>query len=131
MTREEAIKVLENERACVLNDACQRAECANCALVMETEDVLSALDLALSALRGPTREMVERMRGRMLFNVSDWDGSWVAKCSRCGSVIGMGNKGDYDITRKFVFCPVCMAPFTDEAISMMLERWREAVDDEN
>ena len=63
MTREEAIKVLENERACVLNDTCQRAECANCALVMETEDVLSALDLALTALRGPTREMVERMLG--------------------------------------------------------------------
>ena len=31
-----------------------------------TEDTLEALDLALAALRGPTREMVERMRGEWI-----------------------------------------------------------------
>ena len=123
MTREEAIKVLENERACVLNDACQRAECANCALVMETEDVLSALDLALSALRGPTREMVERMfPGCALCN---WGGLDYVGVDSDGIYLSKPSKNE-----KFRFCPVCGKPLTDEAVDMMLERWKEAVEHE-
>lgn len=51
MTREEAIKVLETEIACVKRDSCARIECANCDLVMLTEDILTAFDMAISALR--------------------------------------------------------------------------------
>ena len=87
MTREEAVNRLEKL----------------CEVFSKSTKTIEAIETVISSQHGPTREMVERMRGRMLFNVSDWDGSWVAKCSRCGSVIGMGNKGDYDITRKFVF----------------------------
>lgn len=31
---------------------------------------------------------------------------------------------------QFLFCPKCGKPLTDEAVDMMLERWKEAVDGE-
>lgn len=49
MTREEAVEILQEE-----HDWSQ-----------ELSYVLKALDLAIAALRGPTREMVERMRGEI------------------------------------------------------------------
>lgn len=51
MTREEAITVLENEVKCVLRDSCERSECASCDLVMPVEKILSAYDMAISALQ--------------------------------------------------------------------------------
>ena len=45
------IQVLENERACALNEKCQRPECAQCELVMDVDDVIFALDFALEAVR--------------------------------------------------------------------------------
>ena len=83
---------------------------------------LQALQIALAALRPVSRERVERMRGEMLYDTSDWNGSWIAKCSRCNATIGMGNKGDYNITKKYRFCPMCMSPLTDEAVQMVMER---------
>ena len=50
MTRAEAIKILER-RTTIPGDG------------YTFEQINEALDLALSALRGPTREMVEEMRG--------------------------------------------------------------------
>lgn len=50
-TYEKVIRVLENERACALSEKCQRPECAQCELVMDTEDVIFALDFALEAVR--------------------------------------------------------------------------------
>lgn len=81
------------------------------------------------ALCEPTREMVERMRGMILSDVSGWDGSWNAKCSRCGATIGLGSEGEYDITHKYRFCPMCMSPFTNEAVDMMLKRLEALKDD--
>ena len=73
------------------------------------------------ALRGPTREMVERMRGEW---IPYFDGDHIMperyyECSRCSS------RG-YRMKRNF--CPACGTPMTDEAVDMMLERWKEAVD---
>ena len=99
-------------------------------LTTKNDSYREALSIALSALRGPTREMVERIRGRTLSDVSGWNGSWIVKCSRCGATIGLGSEGDYDITHKYRFCPMCMSPFTDEAVDMVMERWKEAVDGE-
>lgn len=78
-----------------------------------------ALDLAITALRGPTREQVERMRGKWIHTHSD-DNFWteVWKCSYCGFE---DNNGDC-----FDFCPNCGAPITDEAVDIMLRRWKEA-----
>ena len=74
----------------------------------------AALNMALTALRGPTREMVERM----------------PRCEHChdgwsvdGQSIFLGNKKGFLMH----FCPACGAPLTHKAVDMMLERWKEAV----
>lgn len=108
MTREEAIKHLELF-------AKLRKE-----LTVGGQETNDALDLALAALRGPTREHVERMRGV-------WIGKPLAgyadiRCSRCKSVFG-GQSGEWN------FCPLCGAPMTDEAVQMVMERL-EALKDE-
>ena len=94
-----------------------------------------AIRVALTALRGPTREMVERMRGEWipaesdfddddtLFDVDDWC-DW--QCSACHSEICY----DDPMERRWLpkFCPNCGAPMKDEAVDIELRRWKEAVD---
>lgn len=80
----------------------------------------AALDVALTALRPVTREQVEK-GWRSHWNESTSMGGFVY-CSRCGySALEANN---------YTFCPKCGSPFTDEAVDMMLERWKEAVVDE-
>lgn len=92
-----------------------------------------AIQVALTALRGPTREMVERMRG---------------ECGKCSMPENMaldaGGAHEFRISgdaiyycdseygwegEKISYCPWCGKPLTDEAVDMMLERWREALDE--
>ena len=111
MTREEAIEIL-----------CD-GECEN--LIIKFHGGRSALDLALAALRGPTREMVERMRGEWRECFEDWRKQIAGdQCSKCGFQHYGTSINHYH------FCPACGAPMTDEAVDMMLERWKEAVDGE-
>ena len=79
-----------------------------------TEDTLEALDMALSALRPVSRELVEKV----------WRGEWVGvpnmgvydtACSKCGYCPGI-SFWDSD------FCPNCGAPMTDEAVEVVMER---------
>ena len=78
-------------------------------------------EVALAALCGPTREMVERMRGEWETpGYYDDGGRFVHDCSKCG----VPSNDEYP------FCPACGAPMTDKAVDMMLERWKEAVDGE-
>ena len=80
---------------------------------------IQSLDLALAALRGPTREMVERMRGEWEpygFDKRGRGGIW--HCTQCGKSYPVQN----------TFCPHCGAPMTDEAVDMMLEMWKEALE---
>ena len=77
---------------------------------------------ALKALRPVSREQVEKV----------WRGEWEdmreaykdvpkRRCSRCKNVfIGLDTP----------FCEVCGAPMTDEAVEIVMERWKEAVVDE-
>ena len=103
MTREEAIIIIERV-------AHTEAKWPG------TEDTLEALDMALTALRGPTREMVERMRGEW-----EWLGpcrdnkgvSW-GTCSVCKTRQRLGDR--------LSFCPACGAPMTGEAVQMVMER---------
>ena len=81
----------------------------------------------LNALRGPTREQVERMfRG-----CADCQRKTCVACRRFGRVqkwcIDCDNQNNW---MPWNFCPVCGKPLTDEAVDMMLERWKEAVDSE-
>ena len=81
-------------------------------------DLTEALDLALTALRGPTREMVERMRG-------EWENSYpLIECQVCGEIYSRCGENE---GKPFDFCPACGSPMTDEAVDMMLKRWKEAV----
>ena len=110
MTLEEAIKMLSYLRpGCGPKPICTEGE--------ECE----ALDLALSALRGPAREQVEKVwRGEWQYHPEDYDDlTWT--CARCGEAWTLidGTPDDNNMN----FCPACGAPMTDEAVDMVMERW--------
>ena len=123
MTREEAIDILENEKMCVNNETCQREECATCSLVMDKDKILTALDMALSALRLPlvSRERVEKV----------WRGEWTSGDPICPVCEKNKFDGlDADIWADWMpsFCPNCGAPMTDEAVEMVMERLERLYD---
>ncbi len=145
MTREEAINILSESKRQneVMRDnpstfwtSHQMADG-----VKNAERRIAALDLALTALRPVSRERVERIRGE-----------WVAKHRHRGGfrrVTGVDDMGEqrtitiderceYDdrycskcgkqSPDNFLnFCGYCGAPMTDEAVDMILERWKEAL----
>lgn len=85
--------------------------------------IKEALDLALAALRGPTREMVERMRG-----CSDCQRKTCVSCRRFGWVPQRCvDCNDQDKWSPWNFCPVCGKPLTDEAVDMMLDQLQEVM----
>lgn len=54
MNADRAIEVIKTERLCVLkneNKSCDR-NCAKCELVMETEEIIEAYNMAVLALKG-------------------------------------------------------------------------------
>lgn len=110
MTREEAILLLKQYQGYEPMDYGQKLRHAF-DLTDETVDTL------LSALRPVSRERVEK-----------WRGEWVStgviscKCSKCNKLMLKSNAHEYN------FCPYCMAPVTDEAVDMVMERW-EAMKD--
>ena len=119
MTREEASEVITIIRGEVHPAAQTEWE------KTAAEVCVEALDLAISTLRGPTREQVEKMRGEWI----DSDGEKVpvdkygqpfgwAKCSACGEYLTASD----EYPCKGVFCPNCGAPMTDEAVDMVMER---------
>ena len=116
MTREEAIAVLaeskrQNE---VMRDnpstfwvSHQMADG-----VKNAERRIAALDMALSALRPVSREMVERVwRGEWIHDINNRYG-----CSKCMARETMSHKNLKP------YCPNCGAPMTDEAVEMVMER---------
>ena len=94
--------------------------------------IKEALDLALTALHGPTREQVEKMRGEWIGDngekVGTIDGTPLksSTCSNCGNWL----VGSDEYSCAGYFCPSCGAPMTDEAVGMMLERWKKVLDGE-
>lgn len=73
-------------------------------------DLLSRVE----AIRPVSREQVERMQGewRSIHGLSEY------YCSRCGEEFEI-HAYDKD---KYQFCPYCMAPMTDKAVQMVMER---------
>ena len=109
MTRDEAIEILENGFWWEMLIPVTTIE------GRDAENKLhEALDLALAALCGPTREMVERMRG-------EWveDDYSISRCSLCGY-----EQEEPELITPF--CPNCGAPMTDEAVDILWRRWKEA-----
>ena len=114
MTREEAIEHL-------LHDGRINLDCDLVIKCDRMDDFFAAVIVAIDALKGPTREMVERMRGTWYENKRAAFDSVV--CSSCGKVFQAYYKN-------YQFCPHCGKPKTDKAVDMMLRRWKEAMDGE-
>ena len=68
------------------------------------------------ALRPVSREYVERMAGEWVQDINK--GPAVFYCSSCGESFEIHS---YEF-QKYRFCPFCMAPMTDEAVDMVMER---------
>ena len=120
MTREEAIEVLRRLPIWLMDLSCE-----------QKSDLTEALNIALAALRAPTREQVEKVWTR-----------YRGGCAVCLGTkpIGYGrfkNRGyaiDYavDLVRDHIFvpdckiyikfCPMCGRPLTDEAVEITLRR---------
>ena len=118
MTREEAIALLnEQYETCKRIYDCsadQRKSYPNVPQFME------ALGMALSALRPVSREQVEKVwRGEWRWVGEDrWSDTY--ECSKCGKL----SMNDY------LFCPNCNSAMNDEAVEMVMERWKEVIDGE-
>ena len=109
MTREEAIKLLKQYQG--YEPMFPDGEKLKHAFDLTDETV----DTLLAALRGPTREVVERMfPGCALCN---WGGLDYVGVDGDGIYLSKPSKDE-----KFRFCPVCGKPLTDEAVDMVMER---------
>lgn len=84
-------------------------------LTTKNDSFREALSVALAALRGPTREMVERMRGEWM-KTSEY--MPIFGCSKCGER-NLFRNGDNVFSD---FCPACGSPMTDEAVQMVMEK---------
>ena len=108
MTREEAIKILNDEEIKYLVGKFHRGK--------------ETLDLALSALRPVSREQVEKV----------WRGKWElvrrmaasieCKCPKCQRTVIFTSKPAN-------FCEKCGSANTDEAVEMVMERLRVLTND--
>ena len=112
MTRREAIKVLE--RLKIASKACGSTSDDR-----TYDKAAEALDIALAALRGPTREQVERMRGEWAVKQDGHNGITITECSKCKDETVY--EFFFEKTDKN-FCPTCGAPMTDEAVEITLRR---------
>ena len=94
------------------------------------------LKAGFDALRGPTREQVEKMRGEWKwfdeevtapFEYQEREWGW--RCSKCGVVLP-DDFDNPDYTPPMRFCENCGAPMTDEAVDMVMERLEEMQNDQ-
>ena len=132
MTREEAIKTFEE--ILQLSPTLDETGCS----------VTEAMKVALSALRPVSREQVEKVWRKCEWcngehsNNGEITAYAEVECEGCGAGDNCPNAhssddpcyGMVDRALPVNFCPVCGAPMTDEAVNMVLERWKEAVDGE-
>ena len=115
MTREEALAYAISQKA-GLESELHRTPCGYGNWAMYST-VLDFINAAISALKGPTREQVEKMRGEWIIEDAG-DGDRRKKCSLCNQPIS----GWWGRDR---FCANCGSPMTDEAVDMVLERLEE------
>ena len=113
MTREEAIATLQEKY-----DYCKSFY--DLAAYPEisypgTAKYMQALQVALTALRPVSRERVEK--AEWIWSTGD-----VYICSSCGEKTHVDECMGTPI---YNFCPFCMAPMTDEAVEMVMERMEE------
>ena len=120
MTREEASEVITIIRGGVHPAVQKEWE------QMAADVCIEALDLAIAALRGPTREQVEKVWR------SEWnqDEHGRVVCNRCGSIAAIGTENALHNAKKYDrFCFYCGAPMTDEAVETIMKRMEEMQND--
>lgn len=106
MKREEAVYDLQS---CV--DAWDKWMLPGCSSLDKHKE---AVRMSLAALRGPTRERVERIRSHWI-TVVEINGRDCSKCAAC-------QNGLDELEDAYSFCPRCGAPMTDEAVDIILQR---------
>ena len=107
MTREEAIEELER--------LLRHWDLIDEGIYDLSEHDQDAVEIALSALRPVSREQVEK--AEWIWSTGD-----VYICSSCGEKTHVDECMGTPI---YNFCPFCMAPMTDEAVDMVMERMEE------
>lgn len=120
MKREEAIAILQekHDECKTFYDLAAHPEDA----YPGTKEYMEALQIAIAALRGPTRErVVKAWRSEWDYPTCEWN---LPKCPKCGC-----NSKDATYGHKSNFCPRCGSPMTDEAVDIVMERL-EALKDE-
>lgn len=106
MTRREVIEQLESLLA-------------HCKTMLEIDEIwerdCEALNIAIAALRGPTREQVEKIwKSEWVYSSCEWN---LPKCPKCGC-----NSKDATYGHKNNFCPRCGAAMTNTAMAFMMQR---------
>ena len=91
-----------------------------CKVMLKIDEIwkpyYEALNIVIAALRGPTREQMEKLRGEV--NKID---KFLYACSKCGAFI---DKGDS-------FCCRCGVPLTDGAVDIVMQRLEALKDEAN
>ena len=127
MAREEAIALLnEQYETCKRIYDCsadQRKSYPNVPQFME------ALDMALSALRPVSREQVEKVwSGCDFCNTADFGEFGFEITKHYAKICCALGSWRFPEKEQFLFCPKCGKPLTDEAVEMVMERWKEALE---
>lgn len=109
MTREEAIDVLQekHDECKAFYDLAAHPEEA----YPGTKEYMEALQMAIAALRGPTREQAEKAWKTHWESV---DSGRVARCANCGF--------EALYPEIYTFCPDCGKAFTDYAVDIAMKR---------
>ena len=102
MTREEAINILVRAQRGLIATALSEYE----------HKMIEALEMALSALRGSTREQVEKV----------WKGEWEEERFASEHEGWQHRECGRHSTEKTKWCPKCGKAMTDEAVDMVMER---------
>ena len=119
MTREEAIEVLRRLPIGLMDLSYE-----------QKSDLTEALNIALAALRGPTREQVEKAWGEwipvMESEITGFNPKFAGrdpicgyKCSRCKAEAVLDCNDEFVLSN---FCPTCGAPMTDKAVDIVMKR---------
>ena len=109
VTKEEAIKILQH----LVDD------------LNLCKDYQEVFTMSIAALRGPTREQVEKAwRGEWQVCFEEWQNHRVEgeQCSKCGFQ-------NYGPSNLYNFCPKCGSPITDKAVETIMKRMEEMRND--
>ena len=106
------------------DEAIERLEWYQCHA--ETKEDADAFDMAISALRPVSRERVEKVwSGCDFCNTADFGEFGFEITKHYAKICCALGSWRFPEKEQFLFCPKCGKPLTDEAVEMVMERWRK------